>query len=509
MGKKTDQNRRRTLLIIHLLSAFCYSAFLIFQTNLITQLENNKLQYSLFFITIAFLAAHVISEVIEASFKEDVFSRISTSEKKKLSRQYLFQPHWKQMETGQEKHLAFFQNKITTVLLQYEYLGLYLQKQIILLVLSVATLLFLSWPCFVAIVIVLAVSGLVSKRFSGSVQKKQAEYQKEAGAFSNYIMEAHQGFDEIHLQQMHEWAEHEFSRKNESMENAKYRYQRGVDRVQSITVAQNMMIYILILLIGSFLAIRGIVGIGVFVSCAELSVFIINSWNSIQNLYIKRQGSKALKDELDHAFPSEKKQSTFEKNYHAAADIQDISFGYEKDHPLWSDLSFRLASGEKVLVVGTSGSGKSTLLKVLSGYYIPQAGKIHCADKTVYVPQTPFLFEGTLKENLVFDRPVDEQRIKTILEKLKLPLALDLHIDENGRNLSGGQCARVALARALLYEPDLLLLDEVTSQLDENLGRDVESLLLNEYPRTAMVVVAHRTYFRDLYDQVVSINEYA
>ena len=55
MGKKTDQNRRRTLLIIHLLSAFCYSAFLIFQTNLITQLENNKLQYSLFFITIAFL----------------------------------------------------------------------------------------------------------------------------------------------------------------------------------------------------------------------------------------------------------------------------------------------------------------------------------------------------------------------------------------------------------------------------------------------------------------------
>ena len=60
MDKKTDQNRRHTLLIIHLLSAFCYSAFLIFQTNLITQLENNKLQYSLFFITIAFLAAHVI-----------------------------------------------------------------------------------------------------------------------------------------------------------------------------------------------------------------------------------------------------------------------------------------------------------------------------------------------------------------------------------------------------------------------------------------------------------------
>lgn len=508
MCEKTNQNRRRVLLIIHLLSAFCYSAYLIFQTNLITQLEKNKLQYGLFFITIAFLTAYVISEVIEASFKENVFSCISTSKKKKLSRQYLFQPHWKQIETGQEKHLAFFQNKITTVLLQYEYLGLYLQKQMILLILSAATLLFLSWPCFFAIVIVLTVSGLVSKRFSGSVQTKQAEYQKEASAFSNYILEAHQGFDEIHLQQMHAWAEHEFFRKNESMENAKYRYQRVVDRVQSVTVAQNMLVYILILLIGSFLAIRGIVGIGVFVSCAELSVFIINSWNSIQNLYIKRQSSKVLKDELDHAFSSAEKRSASGKTDHAAATIQDLSFGFDKDHILWSDLSFRLAPGEKALVVGPSGSGKSTLLKVLSGYYIPKSGTIHCTEKTVYVPQTPFLFEGTLKENLVFDRPVDEQRITTILEKLKLPLALELHIEENGRNLSGGQCARIALARALLYEPELLLLDEVTSQLNEDLGREVESLLLNGCPRTAMIVVAHRTYFRDQYDQVVNINEY-
>ena len=507
-NKQMIQKGKGVLFAIHLISALCYSIFMISQTNLITQLENNKLQYNLLFLTIVFLAIYIVSEIIEASYKEQVFSCISTSMKAEKAQQYLQQSRWQQVGTGDEKHIAFFQNKIPTVLLQHEYLGLYLQKQIVLFVFSIATLLFLSWPCFVAIVVVLALSGLVSKKFSVSVQKKQSNFQKEAASFSNYVLDTHQSFDEIHLQQMDYWAMREFSKKNELMENAKYRYQRMIDRVQSITVSQNMTVYIFILLIGASLSVRGLVGIGIFISCAELSVFIINSWSSMQNLYIKRKGSETLRKEIETAFPVSKDYRIPGKNNHVVMDIQGISFGFDKERCLWSDLSFSLDHGQKALVIGPSGSGKSTLLKVLSGFYTPQCGKISCTDKMVYVPQTPFLFEGTLKENLIFDRSVEECKIISLLEKLKLSMSLDSRIEENGRNLSGGQCARIAIARALLYEPELLLLDEITAQLDEKLGKEIEFFLLNEYHQTAMIFVSHRTYFREMYDQVININEY-
>lgn len=117
-----------------------------------------------------------------------------------------------------------------------------------------------------------------------------------------------------------------------------------------------------------------------------------------------------------------------------------------------------------------------------------------------YIPQEPFLFQGTLRQNIVFDQDADDDILRSLLDKLALDLPLGITVEEAGSNLSGGQKTRVALARVLLNPPDLLVADELTANLDRELGRRIENMLLAEYPEMALCMVAHRTYCPEQYD---------
>ncbi len=173
-------------------------------------------------------------------------------------------------------------------------------------------------------------------------------------------------------------------------------------------------------------------------------------------------------------------------------------------------MTLTVRRGKKYLITGESGSGKSTLLEILAGYRTPTEGSVTCfSDRVAYVPQEPFLFCGTLRENLVFERKdVDEGRITALLARMGLDLSPDQEIENDGRNLSGGQRARISLLRALLAEPELLIADEITANLDQALGRQVERMLLEDFPEMCFCHVAHRTDCRDAYDVVFRVENH-
>jgi ATP-binding cassette subfamily B protein len=200
---------------------------------------------------------------------------------------------------------------------------------------------------------------------------------------------------------------------------------------------------------------------------------------------------------------------------HATGEIrfENVSFGYERHRPVLKDVSFTIRPGEKIGIVGRSGSGKTTLVNLISRFYDVDAGRVLLDGVDIrqlatsdlrqhvgVVLQEPFLFRGTILDNLIYGRPeaTADEAIHAALAAqahdfiLRTPLGYDTWLGERGAGLSGGERQRMSIARALLYDPKVLVLDEATSSVDTESEKAIqESLQVLTRGRTTLAI-AHR-----------------
>ncbi|MET7413719.1 ABC transporter ATP-binding protein [Streptomyces rubiginosohelvolus] len=209
--------------------------------------------------------------------------------------------------------------------------------------------------------------------------------------------------------------------------------------------------------------------------------------------------------------------------------FQDVSFGYGDERaPAHQGVTFDVPPGGMVALVGPSGAGKSTVFSLLERFYDHEAGTITVGSRDIrdwplaelrgalaYVEQDAPVLAGTLRENLLFAAPdADEKELaaavtRTRLDALveRLPEGLDTAVGHRGVTLSGGERQRIAIARALLRHPRLLLLDEVTSQLDAVNEQALRDVILELAQRTTVLVIAHRLSTVRHADRIVVLEE--
>ena len=203
--------------------------------------------------------------------------------------------------------------------------------------------------------------------------------------------------------------------------------------------------------------------------------------------------------------------------------FDEVDFAYRKDEPILRDLSFRIAPGEHVALVGPTGSGKTTVIRLLCRLYEPQRGRILLDGQDIrslplqelrrqlgVVLQDTFLFSGTVADNLRLDRPLDDQKLQEVCRDLgldpllgRLPEGLDTELRERGGNLSSGERQLLAVARVAIRNPTVLVMDEATAFMDpsteDTLQRDLDRLL----NRRTAVVIAHRLATVEAADRIL------
>ncbi|MFQ3212858.1 MAG: ABC-type multidrug transport system fused ATPase/permease subunit [Marivirga sp.] len=208
--------------------------------------------------------------------------------------------------------------------------------------------------------------------------------------------------------------------------------------------------------------------------------------------------------------------------------FNDVSFSYEEGNEVLSNISFQSERGTVTALVGTSGSGKSTIAGLVSSFLNPTSGQIFVDDQDLseltlssfrrnlgVVLQEDFLFEGTIRENILFPRPnASEDELNDAVKKAyvhqftdKFELGLDTQIGERGVKLSGGQQQRIAIARAILADPKILILDEATSNLDTESEHFIQESLKELMEGKTTFVIAHRLSTIKRADQILVIEE--
>ncbi len=199
--------------------------------------------------------------------------------------------------------------------------------------------------------------------------------------------------------------------------------------------------------------------------------------------------------------------------------LQNVSFYYDEAKKIFTNLSLNLSEGHSLAVVGPVGAGKSTLLNLLLNEIHPQSGDVffNRADlRRAFVPQDAYIVNSTLRENIIFgQKNVTEDMVKRALRLSALefdlmawPSGLDTEIGEKGVNLSGGQKQRVSLARAILADADLILLDDPLSAVDPNTENFLcENLLFDAWKDKTRIVVTHRLASVARFDQILFLDE--
>jgi ATP-binding cassette subfamily B protein len=207
--------------------------------------------------------------------------------------------------------------------------------------------------------------------------------------------------------------------------------------------------------------------------------------------------------------------------------LDDVTFGYDPAEPVIEGITIRIAAGETVAIVGPTGAGKSTIAKLASRFYDPDSGRVaidgHDLRNVTFeslrrqlgvVPQEPFLFAGSLRDNIAFARPdASREQVAAAAEAVglddvvsRLPDGLDSPVHERGSSLSAGERQLIALARTLLAQPRLLILDEATSNLDLQSEARIEAALDRLLKGRTAILIAHRLTTAMKADRVVVID---
>jgi len=276
---------------------------------------------------------------------------------------------------------------------------------------------------------------------------------------------------------------------------------------------------VIIIWVGAHSVMQGDMTIGGLVTFNALLVYFLGPIKNLIDLQPTMQTAIVASDRLGEILDLE-----IEKSGNQAAKIipkslkgdirfDNVSFRYGTRQLVLEKFSMEVKQGQRVAIVGESGAGKTTLAKLLLNFYSIEEGSIVVADyslpdiqidalreKIAYVPQETFLFSGTIYDNLTLgiENPDMEEVIRcTKLAQIHevintLPLRYETHLDENGSNLSGGQRQRLAIARAMLKTPDILILDEATSNLDAVTEQAIQQTLDSESRNLTSIIIAHR-----------------
>lgn len=355
--------------------------------------------------------------------------------------------------------------------------------------------------------------------------------QKNLGAVNGYAEEHISAQKMLLLYDTQKSIERDFTQLNAQLADA-YKKAQAVSVLRPITGFLNNLIFLLVTLIGSYMIIKdGSLTVGILFSFLMYMRRFTRPLNELAALFNTIQSAIAGAERIFTLLDATPENDTGLKDYDfkgGAISYDHVSFGYAADKEVLHDISFDIAGGETVALVGATGSGKTTIAGLLNRYYDPVQGTIYLDGQDTrslkrqslrnhigLVLQDTFLFTESVADNIRYSRPkaTDDEVIAAAKAAgaddfiRQLPHGYETILKDNGSNLSGGQRQLLAVSRAMLADKPLLILDEATSSIDTKTEKIVQASFAELTKGRTTMIIAHRLSTIRNADHIIVIDD--
>ncbi len=391
----------------------------------------------------------------------------------------------------------------------------------------------LNWILAIVSFVIIPVMLYITKRIVTISRKNFSQRQKDVGELNGFVEERISGAEVIALFNKEEDTFREFHEVNERLRSSAIKADMFSGTLGPFNNFLSNIGLAIVIAVGALMALNGHTTIGIIASFVTYSRQFTRPINQLSTLLNSIQaalaGAERVFETMDQV-PDlvDKKNAVRVDSLMGEVQFQHVEFRYDQSKLILKDIHFSAKPGEMVALIGPTGSGKTTIINLLMRFYDVQSGEIFIDGKNIkdyklrdlrkrigIVLQDPYLFSGTIMENIRYGRldATDEEVVKAAKTASAhgfikhLPNQYQTTITSGGQNISQGQKQLLSIARAILANPDLLILDEATSNIDTKTEIDIQRGIRNLIKGKTSFVIAHRLKTIEQADQIIVIQD--
>ncbi len=391
----------------------------------------------------------------------------------------------------------------------------------------------ISWTMTLVSLIILPISAVLVSIIVKKSQKYFTAQQDYLGHVNGQVEEVYGGHNIVKVFNGEEKAIHQFTKMNEELYHSGWKSQFMSGLMHPIMMFTGNVGYVGVAILGGYLAVQGRITVGNIQSFIQYNKQFTQPINQIAQISSMLQSMVAASERIFEFLEEPEEVQEIEgavktEGLKGNVTFDHVQFGYNEDKIIIHDFNQTIKDGQKVAIVGPTGAGKTTMVKLLMRFYDVNQGAILVDGHNVkdfnrgelrkmfgMVLQDTWLFGGTIKENIKYGKPdaTDEE----VIEAAKaahvhhfiqtLPKGYDMVIDEESSNISQGQKQLLTIARVILANPEILILDEATSSIDTRTEQQIQAAMDNLMKGRTCFIIAHRLSTIKNADVILVMNE--
>ena len=531
--KKYIWQQKYSLLFSALLTLICsfFSVFLIYAVqNLVDSMitRNIHILRKMIILLSGMLAANYILGYFSILVEAKISQKLHLSLKKDLFQSILTQRFKEYKETSVGAKLSVFENDINLVEEYYLNNIFVMIRDVIILVVAVTYLFSLDVLMGLLLLVCSIIIFIIPLMLGKNIDPISEDYSNEKAKFIGQLKDYYEGMDVVHAYNIEQYVQDSYSVSLEKLENKLFQLKNKLGLYNQTMITGNYLIIAISFSVGGYLVVKSVISVGKLIAITQVMNIIMQPMGEMTSALIEIIGSFAVRQKLEHMIEKKEQEihqeTDFSKQVFSGIECRNVSYLMEEESFDLKEITLRLEPQKKYVVMGPSGCGKTTLLKIIAGVLDPSKGSIYMnglnyaeheglVTKTIsLIHQDTFIFNDTMENNILLYQNYKPEIFDNVISVAglegKLKKRIQEECSEGGSNLSGGEKQRIAIARALLRNSPVLLLDEVTSALDRITAKKIVENLF-EMKDKMIVFVTHKMEkeFLEKADCIICMNE--